>query len=154
MIFFNIAKLEELSECKPDYFMELFEVHLNKTKTGKSKTLRDLRLNLNGDSYLLNPVPLLLDKSVSIVHKVQYIRLAAKRSYADYAFTNVKSLDRSFFPDLILDNIKHNPLLQITQTEIIFKYEEEKIWQSHSAQPKVRHNQRRSTRTSTKTAKT
>ena len=70
--------------------MELFEVHLNKTKTGKSKTVRDLALNLYGDSFLINPIPLLLDKSVSIVHKVQYIRLAAKRSYYDYAFTGVK----------------------------------------------------------------
>ena len=123
--------------------MELFEIHLNKVKTGKSKTVKDFKLNLHGDSFLINPYPVITDKTVSIVHKVQYIRLAAKRSYSDYAFATIKTLDRSFFPDLLLSNVKHNPLLQITQTEIIFKYEEEKIWQSHSAQPKVRRNQRR-----------
>jgi len=76
-----------------------------------------------GNSFLLNAKELLADKTVDINYKIQYIKLAAYRDYALYKLYKVTSLPLSYFPDIALDKIKHNPLLRVTQTDIHFKYE-------------------------------
>jgi hypothetical protein len=40
-----------------------------------------------------------------------------------YKLYKVTHLDLSYFKDLDLDTLAHNPLLKITQNKIYFKYE-------------------------------
>jgi len=82
---------------------------------------------LHGTSYLLNPEKLFSDKTTDLLFKSQYIKLTARRDYSLYKEYGYKGLHRSFFPDLNIPAIKNNPLLRITDTEILFKYEET-IW--------------------------
>lgn len=79
---------------------------------------------LPGTSFLINPDKLFKDKITDPVYIAQYIKLAAKRDMTLYKLYGVTSLLTSYFIDLNIDNIKHNPLLKITDTEIQFKHEE------------------------------
>lgn len=81
------------------------------------------RVSLVGHSYLLNPKEFFEDKSTDIIFRVQYLKLAGMRDYGLYKQYKYIGLQTSFFPDLAYDNIKHNPLLIIKPTEILFKYE-------------------------------
>ncbi len=81
------------------------------------------RVSLVGHSYLLNPKEFFEDKSTDIIFRVQYLKLAGMRDYGLYKQYKYTGLQTSFFPDLAYDNIKHNPLLIIKPTEILFKYE-------------------------------
>lgn len=76
-----------------------------------------------GSSYLINPSPIFKDKRTEPQYLAQYIKLAARRDLTLYKLYGLKSLLRSYFIDLNIENIKHNPLLEITPTEINFKYE-------------------------------
>lgn len=80
-------------------------------------------LSLAGTSFLVNPVPLFEDKNTDILYKAQYIKLAAKRDYFHYKQYKSTELQTSYFPDILYDAIKSNPLLKITPTTIQFKYE-------------------------------
>jgi hypothetical protein len=82
-----------------------------------------LRKKLNGRSFLVNPEPILTEKSVDILYVYQYLQLAARRDYALYSLYGVKSLPLSHYPEIRLDSLKTNPLLSVTKSEIIFKYE-------------------------------
>ena len=81
------------------------------------------RVALVGHSYLLNPKEFFEDKTTDIIFRVQYLKLAGMRDYSLYKQYKYIGLQTSFFPDLAYDNIKHNPLLIIKPTEILFKYE-------------------------------
>jgi len=78
----------------------------------------------SGNSFLLNPKGLLANRwRYKDVHIVQYIALAAKRNYGDYKALNKKYLDLYLVEDK-LSIIKPNPLLQIKNGKIFFKFEE------------------------------
>lgn len=81
------------------------------------------KVSLAGTSYLLNPTPLFEDKSTDILYKVQYVKLAARRDYLHYKQYKSTDLQTSYFPDILYDAIKSNPLLNITPQTIEFKYE-------------------------------
>lgn len=121
--FFDLKKLEEAS-CNSSYdFMAMLWYHYTKKLPKNNKHVKYTKHDLRGNAFLLNPAPLFEDKSTDILYIIQYIKLAARRDYLLYKQYGYKNLQTSFFPDLIYDNIKHNPLLEITKTEIIFKYE-------------------------------
>lgn len=119
-LFFNLENLEK--ESGDDYrrFVKL----LYNKYYGKLPNKRDkaVKLNLNGTSFLLNPAPL-FSETVDTAHLIQYIKLAGMRDYTMYKQYGVASLPLSYFPDVNLNNIKHNPLIKITEDEIFFKYE-------------------------------
>lgn len=73
---------------------------------------------------MLNPEAFFRDKSTDILYKIQYLKLLAKRDYLLYKAYKYSALQLSYFPDINLKAIKHNPLLIITDKEIKFKYEE------------------------------
>ena len=123
-LFFNLQTLETQSQNDANKFMAMLEYHYSKRLPSKYSKYLPSKVPLNGGSYILNPLALFNDKSTDILYKLQYIKLAGRRDYSLYKLYKYKALQLSYYPDIIYDTIKHNPLLTITQTEITFKYEE------------------------------
>ncbi len=125
ILFFNLSLLEADTLGNPKQMVEklrLFYIKKQIPKNGYSK-VKPIR-NLSGNSYLINPERFFADNTTDIIYKSQYIQLAGRRDYSLYKLFNVKYLDLSYFKDINLDNIKTNPLINITQNKIYFKYEE------------------------------
>lgn len=122
-IFFNLQTLETQAGSDSNKFMALLEYHYSKRLPYKYSKYKPSKVPLHGNSYLLNPRDLFNDKSTDIIYKIQYIKLAAHRDYSLYKLYQYKSLQLSYYPDIAYDVIKTNPLLNITQSEILFKYE-------------------------------
>lgn len=125
-LFFNLQTLEAKTKNNPKLLVETLQLHfLNKTlprnALAKAKPLNGIS---GGTSYLLNAAPLFADKSTDIIYKAQYIKLAGRRDYLQYKLYSDNTLDLSYFLDINIDYIKHNPLLTITNNKIKFKYEE------------------------------
>lgn len=119
-LFFSLQNLEKLSKGNPIKAIELLkDLHNDRLlKIG-------FKQKLKGNSFLLNPDPILSDKGTDVLYLYQYISLAARRDYSFYTLYGIKYLVLSYFPDLIsLDNIRTNPLLVVTNQEIHFKYED------------------------------
>lgn len=122
--FFNLKILELEAGSDSEKFLWLLYYHHTKSIPKNSRVkYKPSKYNLNGTSWLLKPDKL-FELSIDNNYIVQYIKLAARRSYSFYKFYGIKTLDRSLFPDLNLENIKTNPLLKITNNLIYFKYEE------------------------------
>jgi hypothetical protein len=122
--FFNLKILELEAGLDSEKFLWLLYYHHTKSIPKNSRVkYKPSRYNLNGTSWLLKPDKL-FELNIDNNYIVQYIKLAARRSYSFYKFYGIKTLDRSLFPDLNLENIKTNPLLKITNNLIYFKYEE------------------------------
>jgi hypothetical protein len=122
-IFFNLQTLENEAGSDSNKFVALLEYHYSKRVPYKYSKYKPSKVPLNGSSYLLNPAELFSDKSTDVLYKVQYIKLAARRDYSLYKLYKYKALQLSYYPDIVYDAIKTNPLLNITQSEILFKYE-------------------------------
>lgn len=118
-IFFNLENLIKESKGNPLTIMSILKDYTNKRilKYGLTRKLR-------GNSFLLHPLPLIEDKTVDVLYKIQYLKLAALRDYSMYSLYGIKSLILSYYPDLDINSIKTNPLLTITPTHILLKYEE------------------------------
>ena len=79
----------------------------------------------NKANFLLHPERVLADTKTLDDYKLQYLILTAYRDYNLYYTYGTKRLPLSFFPDLDIGKIRHNPLLEITNdNHIKFKYEE------------------------------
>lgn len=125
ILFFDLQTLESESNSDPIKLVSLlYYHHRKKLAYSVYSKFKPSRKSLSGSSFLLNPDDLFDDKTTDILYIVQYIKLAARRNYIMYKFWNRRSLDYTFFPDLRLESIKTNPLLTITDREILFKYEE------------------------------
>jgi hypothetical protein len=123
MLRFNIIKLERGTKDVNEFMQELISWH--KIRSGpKSKLLTYQGLNLAGRSFLISPDPLLYNKKIDIIHKVQYVKLAGRRDYSLYKLYEIRYLDLTFFPDINLPALKTNPLLSIETNKIHFKFEE------------------------------
>lgn len=118
LLLFDYKKLVEIAKNNPHKIVSLLkQYHTQKTK----KTY--IENNLNGSSFILHPEKL-FRSTVEDIFKAQYIILAARRDYIFFKLYGITSLNLSYFPDINLEKIKHNPLLTITKTEIKFKYED------------------------------
>jgi len=125
-LFFNINKLESQSNGNDLLFLNILEDYYN-VKT--FKRLQKLKYKpIDGKSWLLNPSPLFNRKIADISFIVQYIKLAGRRDYTLYKLYNTLTLDISFYPNIILENIKGNPLLALINNNIHFKFEEINKW--------------------------
>ena len=124
-LFFNLENLEKEAATDQLKFLALLEYHYRGSIPTKSSKYKLSKLPLQGFSFILNPEPVFNQDNVDPIYVVQYIKLAGRRPYALYRFHKVKSLDISFFPDLILEKIKSNPLLTVTNKLINFKFEEQ-----------------------------
>ena len=122
--FFNLELLESEAGSNAEKFIWLLYYHHTKAlPKNRYVKYKPSKTNLTGTSWILRLDPL-FELNIDNNYIVQYIKLAAKRSYSFYKFYGIKTLDRSLFPDLNLENIKTNPLLKITNNLIYFKYEE------------------------------
>jgi hypothetical protein len=118
ILFFNWIGL--LKESKADPFKTVSILRTFK----ENRILKyGLRSKLVGNSYLLNADEILNDNQTDILYIYQYLLLAARRDYSLYKLYGVKSLPLSHYPDIELSSIRHNPLLNVTNNEITFKYE-------------------------------
>ena len=121
-LFFNLDLLETETNCDPKLMLSMLERHFGKKLIPKNYREQNSFKNLSGHSFLLNVQPL-FQETCDIAHKAQYIRLAGRRDYSLYKLYRVVYLDLSYFKDIDLDAIKHNPLLTITDNKIYFKHE-------------------------------
>lgn len=124
-LFFNLDLLEKEAGTDDKKFLKLLQYHQRKTiVVPKKEKYKPLTKSLAGNSFILNPNPVLYSTDRETSTLVQYIRLAGRRDLLLYRTYGIKYLDLSFFPDLNLQNIKNNPLLTITKNQIKFKFEE------------------------------
>lgn len=122
--FFNLELIEKEASNDTEKFLYLLYYHHTKSiPKNRHQKYKPSKVNLTGASWVLRLDPL-FELNIDNNYIVQYIKLAARRSYSFYKFYGIKTLDRSLFPDLNLENIKTNPLLKITNNLIYFKYEE------------------------------
>ncbi len=123
-LFFNLSKLEAFSKGDTTTFLSTLYFHWNKAAPlRKSNMQYRTKESLVGHSFLINPEAFFKDQYTDPIYRVQYIKLAGRRDYNLFKQYKYLGLQTSFYPDLAVDNIKHNPLLEINKTEILFKYE-------------------------------
>lgn len=123
-LFFNLDFIEQLDAI--DTVPALRIAYYNTLPKSKYSRLKNIsRTQVLGHSFILNPEPILNDNVTDPSYLVQYIRLAGRRSYALYKLYKLKYLDLSYYPDIALEKIKHNPLLNIANNKIYFKFEED-----------------------------
>ena len=122
-LFFDLANLEKEAGEDPNRFLKLLlDFYYNRLP---DRHFKRAKLSLKGNSFILKPELLFQNiHQYDIYHVIQYIKLAGRRDYSFYKHYKSKSLQLSYYPDIEMGNIKHNPLLQITPTEIFFKFEE------------------------------
>lgn len=140
-LFFNIHILEEQAEADPQKLIQLLKYHLEGVKVvSKKAKYKPSRISLNGNSFLLNPRPVLYSTEYDVAHLAQYIKLAGRRDLMLYKAYGFIGLHTSYYPDLLIENIKHNPLLTISNQTINFKFEEiyngTKIWRNQGQSSK------------------
>ena len=75
---------------------------------------------LFGYSFILNPDRLLHIKTVDSIFISHYIKLAALRDFGLYSKHKISTLDLDMYPDVNLDNINKNPLLQVVNNKLHF----------------------------------
>lgn len=122
--FFNLKNVEQEAEGSSSRFLDIIDTVYYKKLPSHRKGVKRVKLDMRGNSFILNLEPVLkLRKNIEIAYIVQYIKLCGMRDYNLYKLYGNKSLLLSYYPDIDIQAIKHNPLLQITQSEIHFKYE-------------------------------
>lgn len=123
VLFFDLEKLEDQSHNNPTKFLAMLENHFMKRLPNKYSKHLYSKVRLYGKSFLLNPADFFNDTTTDILYKVQYVKLAAIRDWSLYKLYKYTGLQTSYYPDLLYDQIRSNPLLEITKTELKFKYE-------------------------------
>lgn len=134
-LFFNLKVLEGEAAGDSDKLIKLLQYHHYGSIPSSYKTkYKPSKQSLRGNSFILNPDPVLKNNQIDSAWLAQYIKLAGRRDYFFYKTHGIITLDRSYFPDIILENIQSNPLLTIETKLIKFKYEEIyngiKIWRN------------------------
>jgi hypothetical protein len=137
---FNLLVLEKETECNPIAMVEALRYYYDKVLVPSrrhSKYYKALKSPLAGYSYILDPNQLFSSKC-DVTYKAQYIRLAGRRNYSDFKLYGRTYLDLTYFSDINIDAVKHNPLLKIENNKIYFNLEE-------NYGNLIRRNQRQST---------
>lgn len=125
ILIFDLNKLEEYADGNDVKMLWLLHKwYRDKDTVPRRGDKYFLRGPLSGgSSFLINPAPILLDKTTDPIYLAQYVKLAARRDLTMYKQFHATYLDISFYPDINLQNIKYNPLLDIKSNVINFKYE-------------------------------
>jgi len=122
--FFNLENLEKESCDNSSTFISILETLYYKKLPSARKGVKRIKLDMRGSSFILNLEPVLkLKKSIDTAYIVQYVKLCARRDYSLYKLYGIKILPLSYYPDINFSAIKHNPLLNITKSDIHFRYE-------------------------------
>ena len=110
-IFFDYDKLVNLYTT-PKKRVEVLQKLAQKNYFGK---------NIIGSSYLLNTD--ILFKKYPPSQLDHYIELASKRNYLDYKLNNFLGLDLELYPEISIQKILNNPLLELKNKILYFKQE-------------------------------
>jgi hypothetical protein len=74
-----------------------------------------------GPNFIINPKALVGSFWLTDRQKAEYLGICALRSYEDYRFTGEANLSIDSIPSWVpLAVIKENPLIQLTETKLIF----------------------------------
>ena len=74
-----------------------------------------------GPDFIVNPRALVAGFWLTDRHKAEYLGICALRSYEDYKYRGITDLDIDDIPSWVpLAIIKENPLIQLTETKLIF----------------------------------
>lgn len=124
-LFFNLKLLESQSTSNPEKLIALLRFHYEgKTIANKRNKYNPSTKSLVGNSFILNPVPILYNKDTDPAYLSQYVKLAGRRDLSLFKLYRFIALDLSYYPDIDLNSIKTNPLLNISNHQIRFKFEE------------------------------
>ncbi len=124
-LFYDLHLLESKTGHNSTLLVETLKLHFLNKRIPKNPLSKVKPIpNLYGNSFILNAAPLFAERNIDVIYKAQYILLAGRRDYMMYKLTGHKHLDLSYFLDINIDAIKHNPLLTISDNKIYFKYEE------------------------------
>jgi len=120
MIRFDWESMVKLSDGSAKDIIKMLDIltnpHLYKTSS--------LYYELSGDSFLINPEPLILNRRrVSLSMIIQYLELASLRNYLDFSFFSAITLPLEF-ANYSVEEIESNRLLTINNNHITFTYEE------------------------------
>ena len=125
MVLFNWHKILKAAKYKQKKALRIF---YRLTHDIPVTSLRDPMFPLlwekdySGKSFLLRPKPIYSGK-YSDLERIQYIALAALRSYPEYLISGVTTLNLDFSL-LDKEQIDKNQLLSLNNNQICFKYEE------------------------------
>ena len=124
IFFFNLENLEAESCNNSVKFLTILDTIYYRRLPNKRKGIPRIKRPIVGTSFILNlPTILYLRKTMDPAYLVQYVKLCARRDYMLYKQYGIKSVQLSFYPDINLEAIKTNPLINITKSEIHLKYE-------------------------------
>ena len=126
MILFNFEKIYKATEGKlSDIFVILdFLTFKTVAKRKRDRLFEWQYKNWSGDSFLINPEPLIYYRRLFTKKELsQYIILASKRSYAEYKLQKTKTLDLGNF-NYSKDTLINNRLLRIEKNIVYFLFEE------------------------------
>jgi hypothetical protein len=119
---FNLEKLQQKSKQHWDLLDILRDYRGGRwVKLNNAKITSDM---FSGPSFLLKPDQLLDDTRTDRLFIVQYLKLAGRRNWQFYQDLGYKFLDLTYYPDIEITTLKYNPLLEIKNKRIHFKYEE------------------------------
>lgn len=126
ILFWNLSILEEDTLCDAEYLVVALYKFYKGLRYAKNihEKHKPLPRLTTGSSFLLNPESFFKNKNVDVGYRAQYIRLAGRRDFTHYKAYGIRSLDLSLYPDIDLAQLSSNPLLQIANKQIYFKYEE------------------------------
>jgi hypothetical protein len=74
--------------------------------------------------WILNPEEVVSLRKISVMDKCLYYYLASKRSYLTYQTTGDVSVPRCLVENISIQVLESNPLITLTPTKILLKYEE------------------------------
>lgn len=123
MIKYSYTNLEKLCGANTELMLKVFYFLFSKKPIVIPNRIVNVS-ELKGRNFLLNPEPFIRDRTTDPVYKRQYLYLSSLRSSWNLKNYGTKYLDLSFFPDLDTNKILHNPLLQIKNDKLYFKFEE------------------------------
>lgn len=127
MILFNWRKIYLISKGSSKNILTIIEGLTNKScpYSLKDPYARYYGIDFKGSSFLLNPIALLINRwRYKDADIVRYIGLASMRSYSDYLIFKETTLDFLIVQDK-KELIDTNPLLQLKNNKVLFKFEEE-----------------------------
>jgi len=120
MIKFNWDSMVSLSNGSSEELLRLMDVLIN------PHLYRDpaLYLKLIGDSFIVNPEPLLLNRQKAPnSNLVQYLHLASLRNYLDFSFFTTTTIPLEF-ANYSIKELESNRLLKINNNQITLIYED------------------------------
>jgi len=124
-LFFNFSTVERAAAGDIQKFLLIMRAHHSpRVRLSSSKRKSIPPLNYAGYSFLLNPADILSDSQTDPAYIYHYIKLASHRNYADFSVFGRRTLDLSLFPHVSTNHIRHNPLLNVVNNQVHFKYEE------------------------------